>query len=249
MKLSESLNYINQALNYPSLTYNDISLFFDTAIAELNTTLHTDIPRVSKMIENFKQNLSKSPTVLLTTDPQVYPEIVSSTVGITGVYYNPDERLFHYGDTLSSKDLDGLYFRDGIKERYKATVVGTNAAWQWTDYDNVLECEFSDYLPDEWMLLWLIPYICFKYTVRDGGTASSFAEDLTQGFQQLQETYDVPETVNLTTYADKIAYADLVAENLPNIDITVRTRAIYNDMKHNRALNAFYGSMYDRGGF
>ena len=44
MKLTDALSNINLALNYPALTYDDIKLYFDMAIAELNTTLHTSIP-------------------------------------------------------------------------------------------------------------------------------------------------------------------------------------------------------------
>lgn len=248
MKLSDCLNYINQALNYPSLTFNDISLYFNSAIAELNTTLHTEIPTVSDMITEFRQKSSKVPTIVITIDPQASPVIPTSTTYLSGVYYNPTNKLFYYQNT-SSKVLNGVYFREGHKEVYKAIAFGNNAAWQITDSDNVLDCDLGWYFPDEWVLLWLIPYVCFKYTVRDGGTASSFAEELTQGFQQLQETYNVPESVILSTVADKEAYSYLVEKALPNLDIRVRTLAIYTSMKHDRALNAVFGSMYDRGGF
>lgn len=256
MKLQQSLNYINQALNYPALNYEDISLFFDAAIAELNTTLHTNIPTISKMIDEFKQYMSKNITKVLITgvDPSVNYEIPSSTVQTSNYYYNPSDKKFYVlnvatGAYTAHDNLYGTYLRNGVPETYEAIVYGQQASWQITDVLNVQDCELSYYLPEEWVLLWLIPYVCFKYTVRDGGTASTFAEELTQGFQQLQETYDVPEKVVLATVADKKAYMDLVKENLPNLNVVVKTRAIYENMKHNRALNAVYGSMYDRGGF
>lgn len=256
MKLSKTLNYINQALNYPALIFNDVSLFFDSAITELNTTLHTGIPLVTEMIEEFRQRLSKNTpkvTIAQNKDPQFDPTIPSSAITHPKYYYNASTKLFYILDVItntyqSAKSLNGVYIRNAKQEDYKAVVYGQNASWQIYDA-NVLECEFSEYFPDEWVILWLIPYVCFKYTVRDGGTASSFAEELTQGFQQLQDTYNVPERTILATVAEKEAYKSLVSENLANLNIYVRTRAIYEYMKHDRVINARFGSMYDRGGF
>ena len=70
-----------------------------------------------------------------------------------------------------------------------------------------------------------------------------------QGFQQLQDTYDVPAKVQLSIYADRPAYTSLVEKHLPNLNVIVGTRAIYEDMKHGRSLNSIYGNMFDRGGF
>ena len=72
MKLSEVIKYINTALNYPALTYIDIDVFFDMAISELNTTLHTSLPLVKDMIKAFRQNLStyEANKIILTEDPE-----------------------------------------------------------------------------------------------------------------------------------------------------------------------------------
>ena len=59
MTLNTIIQHINLALNYPALAYQDISLYFDMAIAELNTTLHTAIPTVSDMLKLFEQKMSK----------------------------------------------------------------------------------------------------------------------------------------------------------------------------------------------
>lgn len=255
MKLTQCLDHINQALNYPALTFEDVSLFFDMAIAELNTTLHINIPTVSDMVKDFKQKMSKDVNKITITDfdPQLYPNIPTSNAGTPKYYYSiVDKKFYVYNvltDTYASQDtLYGIYLRNGNVETYKAIVYGQQASWQQID-DTTTECDLSLYLPDEWVLLWLIPYVCFKYTVRDGGTASTFADELTQGFQQLQESYDVPERIILSKYADKEAYADKVLEYLPDLNVSVRTRAIYSSMKHNRVLNSVFGSMYDRGGF
>lgn len=228
MTLSETLSNINLALNYPALTYEDIKLYFDMAIAELNTTLHTSLPTVSTMITEFRQYSSKPCEKVLNTDPETNNYGVSDSSDIT-------------------TGTVGIYIRDGIPEKYICVQYGTSK--YWVKYETIDSCDISEYLPDDWVLLWLIPYVCFKYTVRDGGTAQTFAEELQQGFQQLQETYDVPAKVTLATYADKLAYHNLVEKKLPNLDIMVGTRAIYENMKHDRSLNAIYSNMFDRGGF
>jgi hypothetical protein len=270
MKLDKVLNNINLALNYPSLTYADISLYFDMAIAELNTTLHTSIPTVSDMIDAFEQKLSKEKEsrVRIYPSPEDVDYIIQSYSSTQEAelhtstaspkipyYFNWETRKFYVMNSLNNtyterNTLEGVYIKNVSEFTfYDAVVMGDEVFWAHTSEDPILECDFAEYLPDEWVLLWLIPYVCFKYTVRDGGTAATFAEELTQGFQQLQETYSVPSTVLLATYADKEAYKDLVIENLPNLNKWVPTKAIFQNMKHSRISNAIYSNMYDRGGF
>ena len=271
MTLNNTIEYINLALNYPSITYAEVSLYFDMAIAELNTTLHTSIPKVSEMIDNFKQKMSKTQNsrVHLTEDPEftdytipVYDSAVEGMIDAFSnnkkYFYSTNTKKFYIqtgsGITTYTEhdELFGFYLKDNVLTNpiyYKAAVYGEEAFWVKEFTDIQLECDLKEYLPDDWVLLWLIPYVCFKYTVRDGGTASTFAEELTQGFQQLQETYGIPSKVNLATYADKEAYTSLVEANLPNLNVAVPTKAIYESMKHSRITNAVYGSMYDRGGF
>ena len=84
MRLTESINNINMALNYPALAYEDISIYFDMAIAELNTTLHTCIPTVSEMVKEFRRLASKPlpNQVVLDVDEStpVPSEITSTTI-------------------------------------------------------------------------------------------------------------------------------------------------------------------------
>ena len=267
MKLSKAIQHINSAVNYPSLSYIDIDLFFDMAIAELNTTLHTSIPSVSYMIEEFRQELSKTEVnkYVTETNPGENYEI-PSVPGDTYAnqeealdahvecYYSPEENLFYvlnkYDNTYSSHKVAKCIYLDGkVVRLFQAFHIGRNAFWNEVPMDPENDCDLDNYLPDDWVLLWLILYVCYKYTVRDGGTSQSFAEELSQGFQQLQETYNVPDKVLLTAYADKKAYKKLVEEHLPNINIYVPTRAICEDMKHSRNTNAVFESFYDRGGF
>ena len=266
MQLSKLLTYINQALNYPSLSYEDLDLFLDQAISELNTTLHISIPSVSKMKDDFRQYLSKQldgKRVLIPANQ----DPTSSSVSITGYddedsvpagtkyFYNREKGLFGILDVATSsyeyyKTIYGTYMRNGMPEVYQSWIFASGQDPIWEAYTaNEEDFDLVNYLPDDWVMLWLIPYACYKYTVRDGGTAQTFAEELTQGFQQLQETYDVPSTVALATVADKYAYHGLAEEFINNLNVKVRTLAIYESMKHSRNTNAIFGSMYDRGGF
>lgn len=260
MKLTDALSNINLALNYPALTYDDIKLYFDMAIAELNTTLHTSIPTVSEMVDSFRQNVSKPKTnqIVLDVDPQQndFAIDIDPALPVDGnpkCYYSSTDKCYYAWNNFtkvynSYTSLIGIYIREGEPEQYLSVIYGTDVYWVKfeTDPEN---CDLIDYLPDEWVLLWLIPYVCFKYTVRDGGTAQTFAEEMQQGFQQLQDTYDVPAKVQLSIYADRPAYTSLVEKHLPNLNVIVGTRAIYEDMKHGRSLNSIYGNMFDRGGF
>lgn len=267
MKLSKAIQYINSAVNYPALNYIDIALFFDMAIAELNTTLHTSIPPVKDMVEEFRQNLSKVETnkFVSEVDPEenyeiptvpstTYPDQASALAGNVKCYYSTEDTMYYLLNDLTHeysahKIVKCLYREETTIKLFMSSNLGNSAFWVEVPIDPEFECDLDVYLPDDWVLLWLIPYVCFKYTVRDGGTSQTFAEELTQGFQQLQETYDVPDKVLLSNYADKQAYTSLVEANLPYLNIKVPTKAIYESMKHPRNTNAIYGSMYDRGGF
>lgn len=274
MKLSTCIDHINNALNYPALSFKDIELFFDMAIAELNTTLHTSIPSVSKQIEVFRRNSSKDYTLVrLTVDPRIdntipevsqeeHPEFPNVDL-INNIKYCIFDKDSHYY-TYSLKDHKYIKSETPLRGVYSTiseTVIcislcvgrfddgSSPAYWEIDNTEDVERLEMAEYLPDDWVLLWMIPYVCFKYTVKDGGTAQTFAEELQQGFQQLQDTYNVPEKVLLATVADKLAYVEIVKEKLPNLNIKYPTQAIYESMKHDRAVKIIVGSMFDRGGF
>jgi hypothetical protein len=261
MKLTDALSNINLALNYPALAYTDIKLYFDMAIAELNTTLHTSIPMVSEMITIFRRKLSKTTenSLVLTEDPrnnnfEIIVDPLYFKDGTPKYFYNSESKVFYAWNPYTKsyaphESLVGIYVRQGTPEKYVSVVYNTAVYWAIQDTDTVDDCDLEDFLPNDWVLLWLIPYVCFKYSVRDGGSAQTFAEEMQQGFQQLQETYDVPSRVSLATYADKLAYRELVEDNIPNLNIKVPTKAIYESMKHPRESQAIYGNMFDRGGF
>ena len=262
MTLNTFIEYINKALNYPAIKFVDVDMFINMAISELNTTLHISMPSIEKQMEIFKQYSAKEEytEVVLKNDPldPTYSDILCVEEGeivptTTPFYFNLTDRHYYVykratGNYERQKGfLRGIYVRDGIPEFYNSASTVSEA--YWVSVEEIDDFEMSHFLPDEWVLLWMVPYACFKYTVRDGGTAQTFAEELQQGFQQLQETYNIPETVILATKSGWLAYADLTKEHLANLNIRVGTRAIYENMKHDRVSNGHYGSMYDSGGF
>lgn len=259
--LSDAIQRINMNLNYPAITFEDVSSFFDMAIADLNTSLHTEIKSVSNMIKEFRHYTSKNINrILLTSEPdsstvieeRESEELANMNATLT-YYYNTTTKL--YGTKLGttwtySPTLYGVYNKMGTPYFYKAVRYGTNATFWITDAtDNPLELNLLEYLSEDWITLYLIPYVCFKYSCRDGGTANVFAEEYTQGFQQLQNAYDVKENVLLATYAGKLAYVEDVEKHLPYLNVLVPTRGIYKEMKHDRAVVAQFGGVYDRGGW
>lgn len=256
--LSDCIESINQILNYPSVSYTDISVYFDQAIAELNTELHLGLRPISQIYkENSNIETTLSPLVVLNSRPSLSVNIptVPST---TDKVYCSLGNLYYYNLSTStytkSNYVYGIYTAfdtDGtpIKEIYRTLVIGEYA--YWTAYENHTErnVDLINYLPYEWIILFLIPYVCFKYAVRDGDTGASYAEDLSNGFQQLRNAYSVPNTVLLASVADKPAYKSDVSSNLPNLNIAIPTRAIYETMKVPSVIQASYDSIYSKGGW
>lgn len=251
------MNAINMALNYPALRYDDIALFFDQAVAEINTTLHTGLRSFHDWMETAKSKVDG-----IMRNAYVFESRPTSDMRITvcsesaasdlEYYYDSDKKQYGRKVNGTFEYSDNLYgvFNDvsdmTLYEAYKFsddTIV-------WVTSKGVCDWDVTEVLPEDWILLFLIPYVCFKYTVRDGGVANTFAEELEQGFQQLQESYDVPEYVNLGTVAGLSAYTEDVKDHLPNItNVVVPTRAIYESMRHSRAVNGTYGGIFDRNGF
>lgn len=259
MKLLEFMNYINAALNFPAISIEDVLVYCDMAMSELNTTLHTNIPLISDQITKYLEEQSKDTKYIVLSEDPTTEAIYTREVGKpipTGIkaYYDPSVKHFFILDVATNTyvqcdNFKGVYFRDHIKEFWAPMLIGNSAFWKESEYAYSDNYNLNKHLPNDWIMLWLIPYVCFKYTVRDGGTAQTFAEELTQGFQQLQDTYDVPSKIILATVANEEAYKDLVLQNLPNLNIYVRVVAIYENMKHDRGILPIFGSMYDRGGF
>lgn len=258
--LDDCIANINQVLNYPSVSYTDISHFFDQAISELNTELQIGLRPISEIYKQATFNINNLEHFVMLSSPP--DQIVPTEPTINGnrqqVYFDSEDGKIHYlkgTDTeyTTTSVLYGIYteFKDKeiVKQLYITVTIGGYA--YWTPYAHVptREVNLLDYLPYDWVTLYLIPYICFKYAVRDGDVGANYLEDMQQGFQQLQKGYNVPSFVMLNEQAGKIAYRQDVADNLPKLNIKIPTRAIYDDMKTDRIISAQYGSMYDNGGW
>lgn len=262
--ISDCISRINQALNYPSITYEDVSHFFDQAISELNTSLRIALPSVTEMREEHTFDISSSPNVVpLTADP-------SSDSSISKVLVKPTEsapadvNIVYYANGQSYLEsslyilkngtwsaVDEAYGIYSVDRTYKAIPVANQyAVWRAIPATSVREFSLTEYLPVDWIVLFLIPYVCFKFAVRNGDNGALFSDEFTQGFQQLQTSYGVPNTVELSKVAHCPAYSELVKHNLNNLRKEVPVRAITEDMRIRNGVRAVYGGgLFENGGW
>lgn len=263
--MNDIMNKVNQALNYPAISFNDVSHFFDMAISDLNTSLHTSLKPITHVIDVNRQSESqhaKEATVIIDS------EVADGIKSYHGLPPDDQKIPYYYDldktgiDKLGIRQYDGTYkyfetiygvkvdTETGDTKRYQSFDAGSERiVWIKDRNEDPLNINMLEFLPADWITLWLIPYVCFKYSSRDGGTATTFAEEYTQGFQQLQNAYDIREKVFLAKQAGRLAYKEDIEAHLPNLNIFCPTRAIYEHMKHGRAVAAKYGSMYDPGGW
>lgn len=266
--LTDCMARINQVLNYPALAYGDIYHFFDQAIAELNTNLRIALPSVSEMRSEHTFDITEQEGfVRLTTSEELTSDLpdyrteeaLRADTEPTAKYayvckeYRLGRAFYkHDGDDWKKVDvLYGMYVdADGNASTYTAVPVNAESAyWVPVDKTHVTEFDLTEYLPIDWWTLFIIPYVCFKFAVRNGDSGELFVDEYTQGYQQLQSSYNVPNTVKLTTAAGKPAYEKLVKQNLANLNITVFTRAIYESMRVGNGIASVYGGFYETGGW
>lgn len=259
--VANCMDRINQALNYPSVSYDDVSTFFDQAISELNLSLHTGIKPISVLIDEYRTLNNDMPNLIsLLTKPTS-----ETIIDILSVEPSSDKPSVYYNSTTNKfgvlKDSTYTYYTelyaiyndysavDG-EIYYKATLYSSSICmWQITTNDP-LALDLLEYLTVDFLILYVIPYVCFKYSARDGGNTSIFLDEYTQGFTNLQENYDIPYKVYLPIVADRLAYKDDVEQNLSKtININVPTRAIYESMRVGRNILPSYGGIFDRGGW
>lgn len=258
--LSDCIIRINQILNYPSVAYTDISHFFDQAISELNTTFKIGLPLISTMVSENKFELSEIPNlVLLDKAPYIIPAVPDDT-GFTDtveVYFNLKDNLFYKYARLSDSwvgydKVYGLYIEnDGTRKLYQTFPAYTTGSALWTlvNENRLNDFELNTYLPDDWVILFLIPYVCFKTAVRDGMDGNLYRDEYVQGFQQLQTSYDVPHFVDLYKVAHLPAYKPEVKKHIAALNVKVPTRAVYDTMKVGNTILAEYGGFNSRGGW
>jgi hypothetical protein len=257
---------INQILNYPSVAYEDISHFFDHAIAELNTIVKIALPSVKEMVYNNTIDTSLQPnTVLLDKRPDnttsitrvtKIPTAAPSAGSPTYVYYTSSKSVIDYafyvynGTTWVRHNLlYGVYFEGTSKSTYNTIPIGTAAYWVETPAVQRLDFDLCEYLPMDWWTLFVIPYVCFKFAVRNGDSGDLYQTEFTQGLQQLQTCYDVPNFVVLSEVAGNDVYTDIVKQNLNNLAIKVPTRAITEQMRVGNAIGAIFENVFDKGGW
>lgn len=264
--LSDCIQRINQILNYPSVAYEDISHFFDHAIAELNTILRTAIPSVSEMVLNNTIDTSlQQNTVLLNARPNntntiPHTDSVPTEAPAEGepeqLYYTSDasmiNRAFYVwtgSEWRAHESLYGVVFEDAKKYTYLSTPIGLRAYWVEIPNTHRIEFDLCDYMTIDWWTLFVIPYVCFKFAVRNGDGGELYQTEFTQGLQQLQTCYDVPNFVRLSDVAGVPAYTELVKQNLNNLSVCVPTRAVTDRMRVGNAIQAVFGNMFDAGGW
>lgn len=261
--LSDCIVRINQILNYPSISYTDVSHFFDQAISELNTTFKIKLPLVKDMLDETRIDLQNIPNVhLLKTRPEGISSRIPSGTGLgdfsdeTLVYFNTSDNKFYkhiqqdVWEAYSS--IYGIYIDDlGTRSLYVtyAMPVAGMSIWTPIDKDVLGTLDLTIYLPEDWIVLFLIPYVCAKASVRDGGDNYTYVEEYTQGFQQLQNSYDVPNFTLLSTVAHLPAYTRIVQENISNLNIKIPVRAVYDCMKIGNSVLPQYSEAYSRGGW
>ena len=263
--LADCIETINQILNYPSVDYSDITYFFDQAISELNTELHLGLRPISEVYKKSTFNLEDlSAVVFFDTEPKAtVSENIADLIhtaeegGERWIFYktHAEEETFKkvkvlYGVYAKYYNNPSTGSQEISRQLYQTVILGGHA--YWTPYEIMpdRELDLIDYMPMDWINLFLIPYVCFKYALRNGDAGVAYAEDFQNGFQQLRNSYDIPCFVTLSEQAGKVAYKSDVEENLPHLNIQIPTRAIYDSMKTARVLKAQYGNnMYDTGGW
>jgi hypothetical protein len=259
LTLNECLTRINQILNYPAIGYADVYHFFDQAIEELNTSLRISLPTVTEMVSENTYNIYEVPNIVKLTSPDstvsasdsppspsVFPywyrcrapEYVKSFYKWNGHEWVPYDKLYGICSTA-----------DGTRYYLLTTVSRTQALWCEVDATVQESFDLANYLPASWWTLFVIPYVCFKFSIRNGDSGALFIDEFTQGFQQLQSSYDVPNTVKLTAVAGLPAYRTLVQDNAENLNIRVPTRAIFDNMRVETGIQSVFGGFYESGGW
>ena len=260
--LNDFTSDINTALNYPAISFQDIKLYLNQAISELNSSLHISIRNINDIItENYKFTSAMENIVTLDHSPDTddtVPMLSEDPTDGTTYYFNTITSEFRILTTVAQSEtpvwrsytsLYAQYIADGVRNIYKATFLNSAIYWLTEIYDNPLELDFSKYICNDWIQLFLIPYVCFKYSARDNDTGAIFSEEFTQGYQQLLIAYKIPDKVSLPKVAGTLPYTTDTEEHIGNLNVMCPTRAITEDMKIPRDIQATYGSCFDNGGW
>lgn len=253
--LSDCIERINQALDYPAVEYADISHYFDQAISELNSTLRIGIKPISYILKHYKADLYRAGNIVAITEFEATSPIPTEETDGYNCYYDAEQRKFGIRKSGGFEFYSSVYAyipnNTSLEVRtYKAVYFSEgNVYWGVYDADPINTLDLTEWLPIDVIILFVIPYVCNKFAIRDGGGGSIFREEFVQGFQQIQTSYDIPNFVNLVTVAGKKAYNEDVELNIKDLNVNVPTRAIYDDMKIGNAIHPTYGGFYEGGGW
>lgn len=270
--LNDCLSRINVILNYISASYEDTYPYFDQAIAELNTSLRIALPTVSEMVAENTFDICKYANVVNLTNFEPEFAFVDSmqdlnsldsvipipNIAVVGTNLHDSIFAVRTGVNWASeeywtaKELYGISNPTdlfGDEQYYKVILLPPNTA-DWAKVtSNLREFDLTDYMPMSWWMLFVIPYVCFKLSVRNGDSGNLFVDEFTQGFQQLQSSYAVPSSVVLSTVAGLPAYTNIVQNNVANLNAVVPTRAITEAMRVGIGIQSVFGGFYETGGW
>lgn len=270
--LNDCLSRINVILNYISASYEDTYPYFDQAIAELNTSLRIALPTVTEMVAENTFDICKYANVVNLTNFEPEFAFVDSmqdlgsldsvtplpNIAVVGTNLHDSIFAVRTGANWASeeywtaKELYGISNPSdlfGDEQYYKVILLPPNTA-DWAKVtSNLREFDLTDYMPMSWWTLFVIPYVCFKLSVRNGDSGNLFVDEFTQGFQQLQSSYAVPSSVRLSTVAGLPAYTNIVQNNVANLNAVVPTRAITEAMRVGIGIQSVFGGFYETGGW
>jgi hypothetical protein len=184
---------------------------------------------------------------------------VSGLVGFEDIGYAyvcgprfSERKFYKYtgSEWIPFDNLYGIYVDGGKVNAYLAVPINTSlATWTPVPINDVKAFDLTEYLPMSWWTLFIIPYVCFKFSVRNGDSGELFVDEFTQGFQQLQSSYNVPNTVCVKDVAGRPAYSKIVEEHLNNLLAHVPTRAIFDNMRVGNGIQSVFGGFYETGGW
>lgn len=257
--LNDLTTDVNTALNYPAVSFQDIKLYLNQAISELNSSLHISIRNINDIIIENYENISKLDNVVsLNSIPTTSVNVPileedPSTPLTVPYYFNSTIKKYrkYNGDEYVSYDeLLGTYLESNVLHTYTTRFSdATTIIWLEYAFNNPLEIDLSQYIANDWIILFVVPYICFKFSARDNDTGAIFSEEFTQGYQQLLIAYNIPSQVHLDKVAGLLPYTKDVEAHLPNLKVLCPTRAITESFKIPKDIQATFGSMFDRGGW
>lgn len=262
LTLGEVLTKINKKLNYPSLSFDDVDVYFDQAISELNTLLHISIDPISTIKEAYVNNLlDKNNIVRLATHPLNSSGInIPTTPGNNNAneyYYDAVEDEYMIKNTGGTYDAHDIIYGEYIDPTTQESIwvqpflYGNTPKWYPSAIADPMSLNVLHFMPMDWWILFVVPYVAAAYAAKDGGNVVLFNDEFAQGFIQLRTNYDIQQRVKLSEVMHLPAYKAIVDDvlqdskqliNLPNLEVI--TKAITESMRIPDNLEAKYDDSF-----